>query len=119
MLSPGLDDVPCSRSDSRLGLRSAEREAGAETEVEGDAPGSGVVSRLRARRGAPSGGGSGNGDRASPLADLTDEPNEEMLMDISQPAPSGGEMGVVVVGGDADRVMDVDATVGAAGKRKR
>jgi hypothetical protein len=35
-------------------------------------------------------------------------------MDISQPAPSGGEMGVIVIGGDADRVMD-DATVGATG----
>ena len=32
---PGLDDVPCSGSNSRLGLRSVEREAGAETEVEG------------------------------------------------------------------------------------
>ena len=121
---PGLDDVPCSRSDSRLGLRSAEREAGAETEVEGDAPGSGVVSRLRTRRGAPSvgGGGGGSGDRASPLADLTDEPDEEMVMDVSQAVSSGGEMGVVDVGGgggEGDRVMDVDATVGAAGKRKR
>ena len=117
---PGLDDVPCSRSDSRLGLRSVEREAGAETEVEGDGPGLGIVSRLRARRGAaPTGGGSGSGDRASPLVDLTDEPDEEVVMEISQPAPSGGEMGVVVVGGDGDRVMDVDATVGAASKRKR
>ena len=117
---PGLDDVPCSRSNSRLGLRSVEREAGAETEVEGDGPGLGVVSRLRARRGAPPGGGSGSGsgDRASPLIDLTDEPDEEIVMDISQPAHHGGEMGVVVVGGDADRVMD-DSTVGAAGKRKR
>ena len=32
-----LDDaLPCSRSTSGLGLRAAEREAGAETEVEGD-----------------------------------------------------------------------------------
>jgi hypothetical protein len=97
-----------------------EREAGAgaETEVEGDGPGLSVVSRLRTRRGAPSGSGSGNGngDRASPIIDLTDEPDEEMVMEISQPAPSGGEMGVVVVGGDTDRVMD-DATVGTAGKR--
>jgi hypothetical protein len=92
-----------------------EREAGAETEVEGDGPGLSVVSRLRARRGAPS--GSGSGERASPLIDLTDEPDEEMVMEISQPAPPG-EMGVVVVGGDADRVMD-DTTVGGAGKRKR
>ena len=116
---PGSNNVPSSRSDSRLGLRSAEREAGAETEVEGDAPGLGAVSRMRARRGAPSGGGSGSGDRASPLADLTDEPDEEMVMDVSQPAPSGGEMGVVVVGGDADRAMEVDGTLGAGGKRKR
>lgn len=117
---PGLDDVPGSRSNSRLGLRSVEREAGAETEVEGDGPGLGVVSRLRARRGVPSGSGngSGSGDRASPIIDLTDEPDEEMVMEVSQPAPSGGEMGDVVVGGDTDRVMD-DATVGAAGKRKR
>lgn len=116
---PGLDDVPCSRSNSRLGLRSVEREAGAETEVEGDGPGLGVVSRLRARRGAPSGSGSGSADRASPIIDLTDEPEEELVMEISQPAPSAGEIGVVVVGGgDADRAMD-DATVGAAGKRKR
>ena len=117
---PGLDEAPCSRSNSRLGLRSVEREAGAETEVEGDGPGLG--SRLRARRGAPSGGGggSGSGDRASPLVDLTDEPDEEIVMDVSQPAPSGGEIGVVVGGGgDADRVMDVDATVSAGGKRKR
>ena len=115
---PGLDDVPCSRSNSRLGLRSVEREAGAETEVEGDGPGLTVVSRLGARRGAPSGSGSGSGDRASPIIDLTDEPDEEMVMEISQPAPSAGETGVVVIGGDADRVMD-DSTVGAAGKRKR
>ena len=114
---PGLDEAPCSRSNSRLGLRSVEREAGAETEVEGDGPGLGVVSRLRARRGAPSGGGgSGSGERATPLVDLTDEPDEEIVMDVSQPVPSGGEIGVV---GDADRVMDVDATVGAGGKRKR
>jgi hypothetical protein len=117
---PGLGDVPGSRSNSRLGLRSVEREAGAETDVEGDGPGLGVFSRLRARRGVPpgGGGGSGSGDRASPIIDLTDEPVEEMVMDISQPAPSGGEMGVIVIGGDADRVMD-DATVGTAGKRKR
>ena len=116
-----LDDVP-SRSNSGLGLRYPEREAGAETEVEGDGSGLGMVSRLRARRGAPSGGGgngSGSGDRASPLADLTDEPDEEMVIDISQSAPSGGEMGVVVVGGEeGDEVMDVDATV-SGGKRKR
>lgn len=115
---PGLDDVPCSRSNSRLGLRSVEREAGAETEVEGDGPGLGFVSRLRARRGAPYGGGSGSGDRAPPLVDLTDEPDEEIVMEISQPTPSGGEIGVLVVGGDADRVMD-DSTVNAASKRKR
>ena len=111
---PGSDEVPCSRSNSRLGLRSVEREAGAETEVEGDGPGLSV--RLRARRAAPSGSGNGSGDRV-PLIDLTDEPDEEMVMEISQPAPPG-EMGLVVVGGDADRVMD-DSTVGAAGKRKR
>jgi len=117
---PGLDDAPRSRSNSRLGLRSVEREgAGAETEVEGDGPGLGVVSRLRARRAAPSGGGSGSGDRVPPLVDLTDGPDEEMVMEVSQPTPSGGEMGVVVVGGDADRVIDMDSTVGAAGKRKR
>ena len=117
---PGLGDNSCSRSNSRLGLRSVEREAGAETEVEGDGPGLGVVSRVRARRGAASGGGSGSGsgERASPIIDLTDEPVEGMVMDISQPAPSGGEIGVIVIGGDADRVMD-DSTVGAAGKRKR
>ena len=57
-----------------------------------------------------------HGDRASPLIDLTDEPDKELVMEVSQPAPSGGEMGVLVVGGDTDRVMD-DATVGAAGKR--
>ena len=111
-----LDDVvPCSRSNSGMGLRAAEREAGAETEVEGDGSGLGVVSRLRARRGAAGGGGggSGSGDRASPLAD---EPDEEMVMDISH--TPGGEMGVVLVGGDADEVMDMDGTVGTA-KRKR
>ena len=115
----GLDDAPRSRSNSRLELRSAEREAGAETEVEGDGSGMGVVSRMRGRRGAPSGGGGGggSGDRASPLADLTDEPDEEMLIDISQPAPARGEMNLVVVGGDTDEHMDVDGTVGA--KRKR
>jgi hypothetical protein len=76
--------------------------------LEGDGPGLGFFSRLRARRGTPSGGGggSGNGDRASPIVDLTDEPVEEIVMDISQPAPSGGEMGVIVIGGDADGVMD-------------
>ena len=112
---PGLEEVPCSRSNSRLGLRSVEREAGAETEVEGDGPGLSV--RLRARRGAPYGSGSGS-ERVPPLIDLTYEPDEEMVMEISQPAPPG-EMGLVVVGGgDADRVMD-DSTVGAAGKRKR
>jgi hypothetical protein len=99
---PGLGDTSCSRSNSRLGLRSVEREAGAETEVEGDGPGLGVVSRLR----------------ASPFIDLTDEPVEGMVMDISQPAHSGGDIGVIIIGGDADRVMD-DSTVGAAGKRKR
>lgn len=120
-----LDDVLCSRSNSGLGLRTAEREAGAETEVEGDGSGSGVVSRLRARRAAPTGaGGSVSGEGASPLADLTDEPDEGMVMDISQSASPGGEMGmggvggVVVIGGDMDEVMDMDGTVGA-GKRKR
>lgn len=116
----GLDDVPCSRSNSRLGLRSVEREAGAETEVEGDGPGLGIVSRLRGRRGAPSGNGIGIGDRVPPLIDLSDEPAEEIVMDVSQPAASA-EIGVVVVGGggDGDRVMDVDSTVGVVGKRKR
>jgi E3 ubiquitin-protein ligase DMA1/2 len=117
---PGLDDVPPrSQSNSRLELRSAEREAGAETEVEGDGSGMGVVSRTRGRRGTPSGGGgvSGSGDRASPLADLTDEPDEEMMIDISQPTPTRGEMGLVVVGGDADEHMDLDGAAGA--KRKR
>ena len=114
---PGSDDVPRSRSNSRLELRSAEREAGAETEVEGEGSSMGIVSRSRARRGAHSSGGGGGGDRASPLVDLTDEPGEEMAIDISQ-SLSGGEVGVVVVGGDADEAMDMDATVGA-GKRKR
>ncbi|KAF8806745.1 hypothetical protein BYT27DRAFT_7256746 [Phlegmacium glaucopus] len=118
-----LDDVPRSRSNSGLGLRVAEREAGAETEVEGDGSGLGVVSRLRGRRTAPggAGGGSGSGDRASPLADPTDELDEGMVMDVSQSAPPGGEMGMGGVGnvvGDVDEVMDMDGTVGA-GKRKR
>ena len=119
-----LDDaLPCSRSNSGLGLRAAEREAGAETEVEGDGLGSGIVSRSRARRGGPSGGrggsgsGSGSGDRASPLADLTDEPDDKMVMDVSQAAPLREMGGGVVAVGDADEVMDVDGTVG--GKRKR
>ena len=37
----------------------------------------------------------GSGDRASPLADLTDEADEEMLIDFSKPAPPGGDVVVV------------------------
>ena len=76
---------------SRLGLRSVERAAGAETEVEGEM---GFVSRLRQRRVGLLGGshgGSGNEGRASPLI-LTDEPDEEVVMEVSQPAPSGGKV---------------------------
>ncbi|KAF8962064.1 hypothetical protein BDZ97DRAFT_1663358 [Flammula alnicola] len=107
------DNLPGSRSNSGLGVR-GDREAGAETEVEGEG-GSGLntVARIRgARRSAPArpAGGSGSGDRASPLADLTDEPDEEML-DV------GHEMGVIDAEGDADVGVDVDGTVG--GKRKR
>ncbi|KAF8154458.1 hypothetical protein B0H34DRAFT_523907 [Crassisporium funariophilum] len=116
------DNLPGSRSNSGLGLR-AEREAlGAETEVEAEGSGMGVGARLRARRGAAGGAsraggghGSGSGDRASPLADLTDEPDEEMMMDLSQGPGVPGEMGGMDAGEDG--VVDVDGTVGA--KRKR
>jgi hypothetical protein len=39
-----------------------------------------------------------------------------MEMDVLQPDPSEGEMDVVVVRRDAERVMDVDATVGSSSK---
>ena len=76
---------------SRLGLRSVERAAGAETEVEGE---TGFVSRLLPRRVGllcGSHGGIGNEGRASPLIH-SDEPDEEMVMEVSQPAPSGREL---------------------------
>jgi len=45
------------------------------------------------------------------------EPDEEMVMDVSQAAPLREVGGGVVTVGDADEVMDVDGSVG--GKRKR
>ncbi|KDR79348.1 hypothetical protein GALMADRAFT_223575 [Galerina marginata CBS 339.88] len=122
------DHLPGTRSNSGLGVRG--NEAGAETEVEGDGSGPGlglgIMSRMRAARrggasrpgpggnGNGSGSGSGGGDRASPLADLTDEPDEEMIMDVSHHV---GELGMGVGGVDGDGMVDVDGTVG--GKRKR
>lgn len=112
------DNFPTSRSNSGLGVRGG-GEAGAETEVEGEGSGPGLIGRMRAaRRGGASrvtGGTStnGNGDRASPLADLTDEQDEAMIVDVSH---SAGEMGVVS-DVDADGMVDLDGTVG--GKRKR
>ena len=73
---------------SRLRLRSVEKEAGAETQVEGEM---GVISRLRARRVGLLGGshgGSGNEGRAPPLILIQASQMNQMVMEISQPAPS-------------------------------
>ncbi|KAF9481763.1 hypothetical protein BDN70DRAFT_930595 [Pholiota conissans] len=110
------DNSPASRSNSGLGVRAAEREAGAETEVEEGGSGPGLVARMRGarRNGAsrPVGGSGSGGDRASPLGDFADEMDEDMV-DV------GAELGLVgVVGADGDvEGVDVDGTVG--GKRKR